>query len=240
MVAARLSDVSPDDKATRVTYGLLNLTHRDGHETPRPLEPGKRYRIGLRLNGIAQKFPRGHRLRLSLSTSYWPLAWPPPKPVRLTVYAGSSTITLPIRPPRDSDNGLRPFPKPEGAEPLAVTLLRPREEEWRVIHDLRRDISKLEVLLDTGTTRYNDIGLEISSRTRETYTYRADQYDSLAGETRWERRFSRGDWEVRTVTRTLLTANEDSFQIRADLDAYEGPSRIYSRSWHSVIPRRLL
>ncbi len=29
MVAARLSDVAPDDKATRVTYGMLNLTHRE-------------------------------------------------------------------------------------------------------------------------------------------------------------------------------------------------------------------
>ena len=35
MVAVRLSDVAPDDKATRVTYGLLNLTHRDGHARPR-------------------------------------------------------------------------------------------------------------------------------------------------------------------------------------------------------------
>ncbi|WP_275427164.1 CocE/NonD family hydrolase C-terminal non-catalytic domain-containing protein, partial [Saezia sanguinis] len=30
MVAARLSDVAPNGEATRVTYGLLNLTHRDG------------------------------------------------------------------------------------------------------------------------------------------------------------------------------------------------------------------
>jgi predicted acyl esterase len=42
MVAARLSDVAPDGRATRVTYGLLNLTHRDGHDEPAPLEPGRR------------------------------------------------------------------------------------------------------------------------------------------------------------------------------------------------------
>jgi predicted acyl esterase len=70
----RLSDVRPNDEATRVTYGLLNLTHRDGSETPRPLEPGRRYRVLVRLNDVAQAVPAGHRLRLSLSTSYWPLA----------------------------------------------------------------------------------------------------------------------------------------------------------------------
>lgn len=240
MVAVRLSDVQPDDKATRITYGLLNLTHRNGHENPQPLEPGRRYRITLQLNGVAQRFPKGHRLRLSISTSYWPLAWPPPKPVQLTIYSGTSSLTLPVRPPRTNDKKLRPFADPEGAEPLNAVLVRPREEEWRVIRDLRRDVSTLEVVLDTGTTRYEDIDLEIGSRTVEIYSYRADDYDSLSGETRWERKFSRGDWLVRTTTRTLLTSNETCFHLRADLDAYEGTSRVYSRSWHTVIPRRLV
>jgi len=240
MVAVRLSDVSPDDKATRVTYGLLNLTHRASHEDPQPLEPGKRYQVQVQLNGVAQRFPAGHRLRLSISTSYWPLAWPSPRPVQLSIYGGLSRFVLPTRTPRPSDDTLRPFEEPESAEPLAVTLLKPGEEEWRVIRDLKRDISKLEVVLDTGTTRYDDIDLEISCRTMETYTFRGNTYDSLAGETRWERKFTRGDWQVRTVTRTLLTSNETNFHLRADLDAYEGESRIYSRSWHSVIPRKLV
>ncbi|MFO8063417.1 MAG: CocE/NonD family hydrolase [Spirochaetia bacterium] len=240
MVAARLSDVAPDDKATRVTYGLLNLTHRESHETPEPLEPGKRYRVTVQLNGVAQRFPRGHRLRLSLSTSYWPLAWPPPKPVQLTIYGGHSSFHLPVRPAQEADARLRPFEPPEGAEPLAVTLVRPGEESWKVVRDLARDTSDLEVLLDTGTTRYDDIDLEISSRAVETYSYATDEYGSLAGETRWRRHFKRGDWEVYTITRTLLTSDETTFRIRADLDAYEGKSRVYSRSWDTVIPRDLV
>ena len=39
--AVRLMDVAPDGAATRVSYGLLNLTHRDGHEHPEPLTPGQ-------------------------------------------------------------------------------------------------------------------------------------------------------------------------------------------------------
>jgi len=240
MVAARLSDVAPDDKATRVTYGLLNLTHRESHETPQPLVPGKRYKTSVALNGVAQRFPKGHRLRLSLSTSYWPLAWPSPEPVQLTIYAGCSSFLLPLRPPRAEDADLRPFDEPEGAAPLPITLIRPGEESWKVIKELGRDISTLEVLLDTGTSRYDEINLEISSRTRETYSFTNDEYNSLSGETRWERTFKREDWEIRTVTRTLLTSNETEFRIRADLDAYEGPSRVFSRSWDSRIPRNLV
>ena len=41
LVAVRLNDLRPDGSDLRVTYGVLNLTHRDGHEQPVPLEPGK-------------------------------------------------------------------------------------------------------------------------------------------------------------------------------------------------------
>jgi hypothetical protein len=240
MIAVRLSDVGTDDAATRVTYGLLNLTHRDSHEHPEPLEAGRRYRVSVQLNGIAQRFPAGHRLRLSISTSYWPLSWPPPRPVRLTIYTGESRLRLPERPPRGDDAALRRFEEPEGAPPLRLTHLRAGEQSWRVIHDLARDVSTLEVVLDEGTQRYEEIDLEVTRRAVESYSYATATYDSLAGQSRWESVFTRGHWEVRTVTRTLLTSNEHGFRIRADLDAYEGPSRVFSRSWDREIPRDLV
>lgn len=58
MVAVRLSDVRPDGAATRVTYGLLNLTHRDGDADPKPLQPGEWYDIAVPLNGLGQEIPR--------------------------------------------------------------------------------------------------------------------------------------------------------------------------------------
>jgi putative CocE/NonD family hydrolase len=67
-IAARLSDVAPDGRATRVTYGLLNLTHRDRDDRPEPAEPGAFQRVRVQLNGVAQAFPPGHRIRLSLSS----------------------------------------------------------------------------------------------------------------------------------------------------------------------------
>ena len=41
LLAARLNDVSPDGSSLRVSYAVLNLTHRNGHEAPAPLVPGK-------------------------------------------------------------------------------------------------------------------------------------------------------------------------------------------------------
>ncbi len=237
MVAVRLSDVAPDHKATRVTYGVLNLTHRDSHEHPQALEPGKRYPVRVRLNDVAQSVPAGHRLRISISTSYWPLAWPPPRSVLLAIHSGASLLELPVRPPRAEDATLRPFEEPEGAEPARTTRLQPEVHKWRVIRDLATDESTLEVIKDDGTFRLDDIEWEVTSKTSEWYSYRDDDFDSLRGETRWVRAFRRGDWSVRTVTRTVLTSDTTHFHLHAELDAYEGDDRVYSRNWRSAIPR---
>jgi putative CocE/NonD family hydrolase len=90
LVCVRLSDLAPDGQVTKVTYGLLNLTHRDGPSNPVKLEPGRRYKVKVRLNEIAHVFAAGHRLRVAVSTSCFPLTWPSPEPVTLTLHAGES------------------------------------------------------------------------------------------------------------------------------------------------------
>ncbi|MFG6176900.1 CocE/NonD family hydrolase [Halomonas sp. THAF12] len=241
MVALRLIDVAEDDKATRVSYGLLNLTHRDSDEQPEPLEPGRRYRVTVTLKHIAQQFPVGHAIRLALSTSYWPLAWPAPRPVKLTLCPGRSRLVLPVRAPQPvEETALPAFLEPEGAAPIAKTLIQPTQESWRVIRDLANDQTTLEVINDEGRYRLDDIDLEIAARVTERYRYAYGSYDSVSGWTEWERSFKRGDWEVRTLTRTLMTSDPDNFRLRATLDAWEGETRIFARTWDETIPRDLV
>ncbi|WP_405564647.1 CocE/NonD family hydrolase [Streptomyces sp. NBC_01180] len=241
MVAARLSDVAPDGSATRVTYGLLNLTHCSGADEPKPLEPGRRYRATFQLNGVAQAFPPGHRIRLSLSTSYWPLAWPPPKPVRLSVYQGSSTLTLPVRPTTEPDRlPQRPFQEPEGALPLASTQLTPPEERWEVKRDLIGYRNELEILKDRGMVHFEETGLDVGRRAYERYTSTADDFTSASGESTWTMRFKRDEWDVRVETRTVLRCSEEEFFVDATLDGFENDRRVFSRSWNEKVARDYL
>lgn len=240
MVAVRFSDVATDDKATRVTYGMLNLTHRDGSQHPEALEPGKFYRVRVRLNGIAHVFPKGHRFRVSVSSSYWPLAWLPPEPVRLRIRTGGSRVTLPIRPTRESDENLRPFGGPEGAPPLRKAVIEPEHHNWRVIRDLATDESVLEVVNDSGRVRFEDIDLDVTSTGRERYCSVGDEFDSARGEISWIRVFQRGDWHAETRTRTVLTSTAEHFHLYADLDAFEGDKRVFSKSWDRLIKRDLV
>lgn len=241
MVAARLSDVRPDGAATRITYGLLNLTRCESTEQPEPLEPGGRYRATVHLNGVAQTFPPGHRIRLSLSTSYWPLAWPPPRPAELSVHEHTSTLTLPVRPAhRPDDMPADPFGVPEGCPPLTTTTLTPAEERWEVRRDLIDYNAELDIVKDRGMIRCDDIGLDVGRRAHERYAAVADDFTSARGESTWTMRFRRDEWDVSVVTHTRLTCDEESFFVDATLDGYEAGRRVFSRTWNETVPRDLL
>jgi len=240
MIAVRLSDVAPDDKATRITYGVLNLTHHKSHEHPEALEPGRRYSIRVELNDVAQVFPQGHRFRISISTSYWPLAWPAPAPARLTVHPERSYLTMPIRPSRPEDKQLVPFAEPEGAPEAPVTVLEGPKQSWKVIRDLAIDESTLEVIEDTGAFRLENSGMEQSHRAVERYSNVANSYATVRGETHHTWTYRRESWSVKTVTRTVLTSDTENFFLRAELDAWEGDERVFSENWSRVIPRDLV
>ncbi|SIO12520.1 hypothetical protein SAMN05444722_0519 [Rhodovulum sp. ES.010] len=237
MVAVRLSDVAPDDKATRVTYGMLNLTHRTSRQHPEPLEPGKRYTVRIGMNDIAQSFPAGHRLRLAVSTSYWPLAWPSPAPVRLTIHPRQSALDLPVRAPRPADDGLRAFGPPEGAAPTPRRVVETGHHNWLVHRDLARDLSTLEVINDNGILHLDEIDLDVENRAFEWYSAQGDDFLSPRGETRLLRGLKRDDWAVRTEARTVLTSTPAEFRISADLDAWEDGNRVFCRSWNLSLPR---
>jgi len=121
LVSVRLCDVAPDGTSTLVSWGLLNLTHWDTHETPTPLEPGKRYDATVRLNVKAYQLPAGHRWRVSVSPTNFRHAWPSPQPVTLQLFTGEGCrLRLPVRLPQVADADLRPFPPAEVSSPLAV------------------------------------------------------------------------------------------------------------------------
>ena len=238
MVAVRLSDVAPDGQATRVSYGVHNLNHVADTETARELNVGEKYSVAVQLNGMAQSFPAGHRLRLSISTSYWPVVWPPPEPVRMTVYPEQSYLSLPLR--EVSEGNGRPVPsfgEPEGAAPIPITQVEPGEQDWTVSRNMVDLTGALDVVKDLGVVRIEDIGLDVTRRSHERYTYTHRDFNSVRGETDWVMGFARDEWNVHTTTRTVLTSTPTEFRLYAQLDAYEGDERVFARTWNTTMPR---
>ena len=246
-VAVRLEDVAPDGSSTRVTYGLLNLTHRDGHERASPLEPGRRYRIVVKLNDVAHAFSAGNRLRVAVSTSYWPLAWPSPEPVTLSLFAGAgSTLELPIRTPRPNDAELDAFADPEAAPASEQTELSPAGFRRTIERDLATNETTHTTFVEggdfgaAGLARVEAIDLEVGQSLLKRFIIRDDDPLSARAEVKLHSAFRRGDWSTRISVRTAFHATKESFEVEGELVAYEGEARIFSRTWNRSVPRDLV
>ena len=237
MVAVRLNDVAPGGAVTRVSYGLLNLTHRESHEFPEPLVPGRRYRVRVQLNDVGQAFLPGHRIRIAVSSSYWPIAWPSPEAVTLTLHTGAGVLDLPVREPDPVLDATAEPPAAELPAGLRVTTVVAGGEERRVTHDIGRQESIVETVDDQGVRRFDEIDLSLGVRSTARYTIKPDDPLSARAETGWSVGMSRGDWAIKTRTRTVMTSTRTSFVLHAELDAFEGEQRVFSRNWASEIPR---
>jgi hypothetical protein len=242
MIAVRLCEVFPDGASARLTYGLLNLTHRTGHATPEPMTPGERTRVRVQLNDCAQVVPAGHRLRLAVSTSYWPLAWPAPVPTTLTLYAGASTLDLPVRTPRPEDETLRPFEAPEAAPSLTTSTLRPARYVRTVERDVPTRTTTVRLVsegdaFEGAVSRIEGINLDVGYRIEQ--SFRVTDEDPGSAETIIEQDslLQRDDWTVRLHLRTHLTCTEDTFRVRAALTARSGEEVVRERTWDERLPR---
>jgi putative CocE/NonD family hydrolase len=213
-LAARLCDVHPDGASLRVSFGVLNLAHRDGHETPAPLVPGQRYRMRIQLNDAGSLIPSGHRIRVALSTTYWPMLWPCRENATLTVFAGM--LDLPVRPPNPADALLAAPPDALTAPPDEPTVLGP------------------------GRTRIDRIGLELSSQRSFRCDMQGEDPLSAVAEMNLTQTLARDSWQVRIETHLRMSCTYDDFLLHATMRAWEGDEEVCRREWSHDIARDLL
>lgn len=240
LVAVRLCDVSPTGASTLITRGVLNLTHRKSHEHPEPLVPGEPFQATVRLSVIGYSVPAGHRLRVAVSPTYWPTAWPSPEVVTLSLHTGAGCcLHLPVRAPRPEDLTLPDFGPPVQAEPIPTETLRkarvvvtrsidPESGAIRVIHDR-----------DGGRSRQLASGLEYESHSIDTYTI--EEGRPLSAAVRCERRISvgRGDWSTSVETVSTMTSDLEHFYVENELVARAGAETVFSRRWRFQVERDL-
>lgn len=236
-LAVRISDVHPDGRSTRVTFGILNLTHRESHEHPEPLVPGKVYRFVVPMKHVAQRFRAGHRLRLAISTNYFPMIWPTPERVSIALHTEGSALRLPLRAEVAADADLRPFEPPQAAPPLEKEVLEDPVEYWEIVEDARTGQMEMRLAEGGGRIRIAGNDLVTISQGHESYRVMPDDNISAIGETRWTYGLERGDWKVWSETETTLTSDRVDFIIRARLRAWEGETLVHEQEWDERLPR---
>ncbi|MBW3360427.1 CocE/NonD family hydrolase [Streptomyces microflavus] len=237
---ARLCDVAPDGSSTLVTRGVLNLAARHGRDRTDDWTPGETEDVTFDLNGIGHTFPPGHRIRLAVSSSYWPWIWPQAGSAGFTLDADGSFVELPVR--RHTEDPSITFGEPEQAEPLGVvypvTLEEPRPERL-VVRDVAKGEWRLEVDPRYGGTRVYPDGLEFTEDALETYTIQQD--DPLSARTRsdWRIRLHRPEmsWDVEIETRSEIAADDNDFITSDEVICKDGGEVVFHRTWEKRIPR---
>lgn len=220
LVAVRLCRVSPDGTSNLLAVGLLNLTHREGHERPTPLTPGEPYRVSVQLRAIGARIPSGHRLRVALSTSYWPYAWPSRRAAELTLrLADPVELRLPtVRATQES------------------VSLSPGEPElaFYATHNPQQKGGGRQITIDfaTGSSRlrWDAFGITYEIDPNDPLTARVDCTES--------RQAQDGSWRV--TAHSVMTADEQHFYTETELTALVDGSVVLTRSFSSSHERDLV
>lgn len=246
LVAVRLIDAAPNGDATCLARGFLNLTHRESRESPAHLTPGKRYRVEVSLTGTAYAFPKGHRIRLAVSSAYWPIIWPSPTATTLTLFTGVSQLHLPVRQPEAAPRELPALPPPTCAPRSAVTVLRQgRIERGVTLDQLTQEVSHRlfvdgGVFGDWGKFRLDAIDLEMGHVYERIYRIKPDDPNSAHAVMTQSYEMGRGSWQVKIDAGATMTSTASSFEIDAWIEAYESGASVCRREWKASILRHKL
>jgi putative CocE/NonD family hydrolase len=239
-LSAKLCDVFPDGTSALVTRGLLNLTHRRSREDPTPLEPGTAYRVTFELEVASWGYEPGHKIRLDIAGTDWPNAWPPPRPVTLTIERAGSTLVLPTltgpspiaeRPALpEPTRQAQPLESSRGAAMPSVT--------WRIEHDVVAKQTR-------AVTAYGGTGEAegVRPKTEERYEGTVGVSTEDPGDAWVEARASNTlHFPEATVTgeaRWTIRSDAESYEVDVDATLTEDGEPRWSRRWTRRIPRRL-
>jgi hypothetical protein len=230
-VSLKLCDVFPDGTSALITRGVLNLTHRAGHDVaPAPLTPGALETVTVELGATSWILEPGHRLRLSLAGTDWPNTAAPPEPLTLTTDASAGVLTLP------TVHGPSPCPttEPTAAEPGVPSA--DAGVTWRIERDVLGRTTSCVVDHGSSWTTGDGTACEDAYSGRVTVDERTFE-QTVTARSRYT--VSWPEATVTTISDLELTARTDCFDVAITVTALEDGRTVYERRWERLVPRDL-
>jgi len=256
-LSVRLSDVAPDGSVALVSAGVLNLTHRRSHVDPEPILAGVVEEVQVPMRTAGYRWLPGHRVRVALSSSLWPVLWPSPFPATFGVHRGPATpsrLELPVVSPaggpgdapvpafRTSPPDLRwPVAEPlDGGKPAVAD-----PPVWRIDED---------VIAGSVTVHVHDGGESIVPDGHRLYaaeTLRMTAWDDDPARAeldahvvyRWQEHEAGRSGELTYIeirADSFQTSTASDFDLSVQLEIDVDGARFFERSWHEVIARDLV
>ncbi len=226
LLVLRLNEVEADGRSGRVTFGVHRITR------PQGVAPGEAFSVSLDLKGVSYRFAAGKRLRLAISTTYWPMVWAEPTQGAVRIALSSACLSLPLRPEAAADC----------AEPFA-----PAGEVDAIAHEVLSDeISTRKVVWDAGSDRWlltmdalrrkTRIGeLTFDNESHDVYGIGASRDTATMNSTRIQR-YARPGWQIELRSEMHVSWVEGELQLISRYEAWENQQQVFQRQWQRTFP----
>jgi hypothetical protein len=155
--------------------------------------------------------------------------------VTLKLTTGSSVLELPVRSRRPIDAKVK-FEAPEQGPPMAKAVVEPPSFSRIIERDVSKRAATIRAEENEGRAVIADTGVEIGRCVKERLTI--VEGDPLSAETEMGSLFTyvKGNWRTQVHGRCTLKATRTTWLLSADLEAWAGDEKIFSR--HLEVPIR--
>ena len=237
----RLNDVAPDGTVAQVAGAGFNGTHRKSAENPAPMKPGRGFPLEIEMHFTSWVFPKGHRIRLVVSNSQWPMFWPSPYAATTSLEIGGNrptSVVLPVVPEgnRPRPEFLPPAENPSlaGFKSLDMGNTSGYGEIGLIEKNTRTKTTKI-VATNTGATQYP--WGKSTYREKITHQTQDDQPEltSMTGEHRIT-----NELEDRTLTwegKFLFQSDLENFYYTYTRRLLKDGKLVREKTWNDTLPR---
>ncbi|BDM63427.1 peptidase S15 [Shewanella sp. NFH-SH190041] len=233
----RICDVHPCGGVTRITHGLLNLAHRNSHEFPEVLEPNYEYQIEVLLYHIAYIIPKGHKLRIAVSTAYWPLTWPCEYDATLKLNPTLSSITLPLNSTQTPTNRIPTYNR---AIQFAGEQRTPSNSERIIKKDHKTGITTLETYDDFGCQFFNSSQSEVQFDIHQFLSIHPQDPYSAKNDITLHVEMGRDGWRTGLNANYIMTCDHNNFYINAYWVTKHNNEVVFKKEFNEVIKRNYI
>ena len=227
MIATRLCEINENGDSNLVTFGILNFNQINGKNINYKIKANKKYKVNLNLNDTGYAFKKNNKIRISISTSYWPMAWPLPEKFKLTIYLKNSFIELPKRTNLIKYNL---FKKPEQSKPISYNqIIKPKR-----LRQISRNIETKETTYYVkdffGKIKLKDANLITEDFTSQKYFLNENDPLSAKVQYNFQYNFQRNKWLINIMGLVILTCDKNNFYLQTNIIAKYNHLNIFKKN----------
>ncbi|MEO5968287.1 MAG: CocE/NonD family hydrolase C-terminal non-catalytic domain-containing protein, partial [Bdellovibrionia bacterium] len=233
----RLTDIAPDGTSTLITGAGMNGAHRDSATEPKAIPKNEVFTLQFDLHFTSWVVPEGHRIRVAVSNSLWPMIFPSPDLMTTSLYSGIHTpsiISIPIVPVKPES--IPKFYPPNDTNQLPDVDSRGGHwpEEWFIQRD-HRNVSTRATWKGGDETQF-PWGL-IKNYEEISYFAQDHRTDTSSVKGYSETKIFLPNRSLKWEGHLKFTGDRTSFYFQYTRQLFEDGKLIRKKTWDEVIPR---